>query len=113
MMLQTLDPKEVNGRSTLFDTTTSVVPDPDEPGRFSVYLDPAWSSLVGVHGGYLAALAIKAAQVVVGDRPIRTVTTSFLRPAHAGRAERWNLCARVGRSAISRSRSRNRRESSR
>jgi hypothetical protein len=33
MMLQTLDPKLANGRSTLFDMTTSVIPEPDEPWR--------------------------------------------------------------------------------
>ncbi len=44
----------------------------------------------GVHGGYLAAVAIRAAEAVVGDRPIRTVTTIFLRPAVAGPADvRW------------------------
>jgi acyl-CoA thioesterase len=74
----------VNTPATLFDTTTSLTHDPTQPGQFTAYLAPAWSSLVGMHGGYLTALAIKAAEAVVGDRPIRTVTTSFLRPADAG-----------------------------
>ena len=36
--------------------------------------------------GTSSALAIKAAQAVVGDRPVRTVTTIFLRPAVVGPA---------------------------
>jgi hypothetical protein len=76
-----------NSRVTLFDTTTSLAFDPTQPGHFNVHLDPAWSSLVGMHGGYLAAIVIRAAEIVSGDRPIRTVTTSFLRPACSGPAE--------------------------
>jgi acyl-coenzyme A thioesterase PaaI-like protein len=72
--------------TTLFDRTIALVPDPAEPGRFAVNLDTAWSSLIGMHGGYLSAVAIRAAQIVAGDRPVRTVTTNFLRPAHAGPA---------------------------
>ena len=72
--------------TTMFDRTTALQVDSDRPGRFEVQLDPAWSSLTGMHGGYLAAIAILAGQSAVGDRPIRTVTTSFLRPAVAGPA---------------------------
>lgn len=81
---------------TLFDTTTTLASHPDQPGLFSVHLDPAWSSLIGVHGGYLSAVAIKAAEIVAG-RPIRTVTTSFLRPAYAGPAEVTVELVRHGR----------------
>jgi acyl-CoA thioesterase len=94
-MLQTRDP---GNRTTIFDTTTSLVPDPTQPGEFAVNLDSAWSSLVGMHGGYLSAVAIRAAQAVVGDRPIRSATTSFLRPAHAGPAEVSVELVRKGRS---------------
>jgi acyl-CoA thioesterase len=93
MMLQT--------HETVFDRTTVLVPEPAEPGRFTVHLDPAWSSLIGVHGGYLAAVAIRAAQIVVGDRPIRTVTTNFLRPANAGPADVVVEVVRQGRSITS------------
>ena len=71
---------------TRFDSTTSLAPDPASPGRFAAYLDEAWSSLTGVHGGYLSAVAIRAAEAVVGDRPIRTVSTTFVRPTVAGPA---------------------------
>lgn len=71
---------------TIFDATTSLIADPFLPGRFAVQLDEAWSSLVGVHGGYLAAVVIRAAQMVADDRPIRTVNTVFLRPGAVGPA---------------------------
>ena len=71
---------------TSFDATTSVIADPFVPGRFAVQLDEAWSSLVGVHGGYLTAVVIRAAQGVADDRPIRTVSTVFLRPGVVGPA---------------------------
>jgi hypothetical protein len=71
---------------TLFDATTALVPSA-RPGQFAAHLDDAWASLIGVHGGYLAAINIAAAQAVVGDRPVRTVTTSFMRPARTGPAE--------------------------
>ncbi len=72
--------------STVFDSTTALVRDPEIAGRFSARLDDAWSSLIGMHGGYLTAIAIKAAQIVAEDRPIRTVSTVFLRPGSVGPA---------------------------
>lgn len=82
-MLHSPDATYASDHATVFDATTRSVPDPVQPGKFSIDLDEAWSSLIGMHGGYLVAVAIAAAQNVVGDRPIRTVTTSFLRPAFA------------------------------
>lgn len=73
---------------TTFDRTTSLVAHPDEPGRFSVVLDDGWSSLVGIHGGYMSALTVKGAEAVAGtDRSVRTVTSSFLRTGRPGAAE--------------------------
>ena len=86
MNLQTRDQRQVDSSTTTFDATTALVAVPLENGRFTVDLDAAWSSLVGVHGGYLAALAINAAEAFVGDRSIRTMTTAFLRRAHVGPA---------------------------
>src|SRR3954447_4044513 len=71
---------------TVFDATTSLRLDASQANRFTAHLDRAWSSLVGIHGGYLTAIAIRAAQRVVGERPIRTVTTTFLRPGSIGNA---------------------------
>ena len=84
MMLQTHEPTSLDDGLRRDDGAAD---DPQQPDRFSIDLDPVWSSLVGMHGGYLVAVAIRAAQAVVGDRPIRTVTTSFLRPGQAGPAE--------------------------
>lgn len=73
-------------RRTEFDRTTDVTPT-DRPGTFTVDLSPRWSSLVGVHGGYLTAIAATAATRTVTDRAVRTVTTSFVRPTELGAAE--------------------------
>lgn len=97
-MLQSPDATYASDNSTVLDATTRLVPDPVRPGQFSIDLDSAWSSLIGMHGGYLVAVAIAAAQRVVGDRPIRTVTTSFLRPAFAKPATVSVDVVRAGRS---------------
>jgi acyl-coenzyme A thioesterase PaaI-like protein len=98
-MLQTTDPDIAKSVGTVFDETTRLLADSDTQGRFSVDLDPAWSSLIGVHGGYLAAIAIKAAQIVAGDdRPVRTATTSYLRPGSVGPATVDVEVVRRGRS---------------
>src|SRR5687768_1600878 len=68
-----------------FDRTTTVGPT-DRPGEFEVELDPGWSSLVGVHGGYLCALAVRGAEALAPDRTVRTITTSFLRSGEVGPA---------------------------
>jgi acyl-CoA thioesterase len=69
-----------------FDRATTLTPTGDGRGTLSVELDAGWSSLVGVHGGYMCALAVRAANSVVQDRTVRTVTTSFLRTAAVGPA---------------------------
>lgn len=70
----------------------------DEPGWFGVDLPDAWSALVGIHGGYLTALAVRAAEARDPGRRVRTVTTSFLRPARPGPAELRTTELRRGRS---------------
>ena len=69
-----------------FDRTTTLTPLAGHPGSFSVDLDAGWSSLVGVHGGYLCGLAVRGAEAVVPDRAVRTLTTSFLRTGAVGPA---------------------------
>jgi hypothetical protein len=44
---------------------------PTPPGHFSIDLDSAWSSLVGIHGGYLSPLPSRSGGQPAGDRPIR------------------------------------------
>lgn len=55
-------------------------------GSFAVELDAGWSSLVGIHGGYLCAIAVNAAAAIVPNQSVRTSTTSFLRTARIGAA---------------------------
>jgi len=71
--------------STGFDTTTAVGPGAED-GTFSIDLDPRWSSLRGLHGGYLAAIMTNAAVTMSPGRDARTSTTSFLRPGSPGPA---------------------------
>lgn len=47
-------------RGTDLDRTTLPAPVPGCPGEFAVELDPGWSSLLGVHGGYLCATRLTA-----------------------------------------------------
>jgi acyl-CoA thioesterase len=86
---------------TVFDETTRITVDAPESGHLTAELSPAWSSLRGIHGGYLNALAIKAAQRVLGERAVRTVTTTFLRPAVVGRVDLAVDPIRHGRSLTS------------
>lgn len=83
---------ESNGSTlerTHFDRTTQLQPSASDDGEtsFDVELDGSWASLRGVHGGYMASLAVRAAESVVPDRSVRTVATSFLRPGAIGPAQ--------------------------
>ncbi len=79
---------QLRGRSpvTEFDRTTALIPLTDRAGHFVVELDAGWSALVGMHGGYLCALAVRAAESLAPERVVRTVSTSFLRTGQAGPA---------------------------
>src|SRR5688572_18182357 len=72
--------------TTEFDRTTAVAPVPGRPGEFAVELDAGWSSLVGVHGGYMCAVAVRGAEALAEGRSVRTLTTSFLRTGEVGPA---------------------------
>ncbi len=86
------------GTTTDFDRTTAVVPIDGRPGEFTVELDAGWSSLVGVHGGYMCAVAVRGAEALVDDRSVRTLTTSFLRTGDVGPATLSVRAVREGRS---------------
>lgn len=84
--------------ATEFDRTTAVVPIHGRPGEFAVKLDAGWSSLVGVHGGYMCAIAVRGAEALAEGRSVRTLTTSFLRTGQVGPATLSVRAVRTGRS---------------
>jgi acyl-CoA thioesterase len=65
-----------------FASATALVPDGD--GRYLGHYGAEWSSLRGVHGGYQAAIATRAAAAADPERSVRTVAASFLRPGAVG-----------------------------
>ncbi len=71
---------------TTFDRTTAITPDHNDPHVVHAMLDAGWSSLRGIHGGYLAAIAVRAAETHLEQRAVRSITMSFLRPAAIGQA---------------------------
>lgn len=71
---------------TDFDRTTALEPVAGEDGVFDVELDSTWSSLIGAHGGYMVAIAVRGAERVALGRDVRTATTSFLRAGRIGPA---------------------------
>ncbi len=82
---------------TEFDRTTTPVSVADRPGEFLVDLDAGWSSLLGVHGGYMCALAVRAAESMAPGREMRTMSTSFLRTGMVGAARLTVREVRQGR----------------
>ncbi|HEX2575403.1 MAG TPA: thioesterase family protein [Aquihabitans sp.] len=88
----------LTGPATDFDRTTALVPIEGRDGAFAVDLDAGWSSLVGIHGGYLCAVAVTGAERFVPGRSVRTTTTSFLRIGRPGPAELVLTGVRQGRS---------------
>jgi len=88
----------LDAAGTWFDRTTAV----HRAGDHHVAeLDPSWSSLTGIHGGSMVAMAVRAAQDLEPDRRVRTVATSFLRPGRPGPAELHAETVRRGRSLTS------------
>ena len=71
---------------TEFDRATALQPVSGEPGVFAVDLSGEWSSLIGIHGGYMAAITVRGAEAVAVGRGTRTTTTNFLRPGQPGPA---------------------------
>jgi acyl-CoA thioesterase len=69
---------------TWFDRTTAV--HRRSPGTYVADLDESWSSLTGIHGGSMLAMAVRAAEDGEPGRPVRTVTASFVRPGRPGPA---------------------------
>lgn len=69
-------------------------------GCFAAELDDRWSSLVGIHGGYSAAIVVRAIEAVVGDptRALRSFATQFAAAPRPGPVEVEVTVERSGRS---------------
>jgi acyl-coenzyme A thioesterase PaaI-like protein len=82
-----------------FDADTAL--EPIGPGRWRAHLHPHWSVLGGgPHGGFLAALAARAAELA-DERPLRTLTTHYLEGPEPGPVEVTATVERAGRSTSS------------
>jgi acyl-CoA thioesterase len=67
--------------SFLADTELRAV----EADRYVATLTPKWTSMLGIHGGYLAAIAARAILTAVDeDRSLRGLDVQFVRPPAAG-----------------------------
>ena len=86
------------GGTTAFDATTEAHRDPSGDGSLGIDLDPSWLSLSGIHGGYLTAVAVRAAAGHASGRSLRTATTTFLRSTRPGPASLTVSTLRDGRS---------------
>lgn len=82
---------------TYVDRSTSVWPRPGEPGTYDGVVGERWAGMRGVHGGMLAAMAVRAVEAEAPGRAVRTVSTSFLRPGTVGPIEARVQVERSGR----------------
>jgi acyl-CoA thioesterase len=70
------------------------------PGRFTAELHERWSSLVGIHGGYTAAIVANAITATVDDpsRALRSFATQFVSVPRPGPVEIEVTVERTGKS---------------
>jgi len=73
------------------------------PNRFTAELDQRWSSLVGIHGGYTAAIVVNAMTNAVDDteRVLRSFAAQFVAIPVPGPVDVEVTIERVGRSMTS------------
>ena len=73
---------------------------PVGPGRYTAELHERWSSLVGIHGGYTAAIVVNAITAAVDDpmRTLRSFATQFAAVPHPGPVDIEVSVERAGRS---------------
>ena len=83
---------------TIFDATTEARPPATADGPVEIDLDRSWQSLTGIHGGFLTAVAVRAATGHASGRALRTATTTFLRSTRPGPASLTVSTLREGRS---------------
>jgi acyl-CoA thioesterase len=69
-------------------------------GRFTADLHERWSSLVGIHGGYTAAIVAKGMAAAIADpsRPLRSFATQFAAVPNPGRVDLEVVLERTGTS---------------
>jgi acyl-CoA thioesterase len=83
---------------TAFEAETSV----QKTGelRYSAHVHPQWQVTRGAHGGYIAAIILRALTETVNDetRPIRSFSTHFLSAPTEGDVEVTTKIERLGRS---------------
>jgi acyl-CoA thioesterase len=89
--------KQLTMEATEFDRTIRARPT-DDDSVFEIDISDAWASLVGAHGGFLAAVATRCAEQFALGRRARTVSTTFLRPGRIGPATIRTGVVRSGRS---------------
>lgn len=72
----------------------------DDPAGLSAEIDPGWSGYLGAHGGYVAAIALRAAAHAVRaeDRPVRSLVTHLHAAVKDGELALDARCERAGRS---------------
>ena len=70
------------------------------PRSFTAELHERWSSLVGIHGGYTAAIVVRAMTAAVDDpsRALRSFATQFAAIPRPGRVDITVTVERVGKS---------------
>lgn len=83
--------------ATYVERSTAVWPRPGPPGTYDGLVGERWASLRGVHGGMLAAMAVRAVEAEAPGRAVRTVSTTFLRPGTVGPVELAVTIERSGR----------------
>lgn len=100
---QTAPPGQGAGEPGAFDRATALRRAPEQPQRagaaaFDVQISPQWCINGRPHGGYLAAILMRALLQVVGDpdRAPRSLTIHFLRPPRAGAARVQAATERAG-----------------
>jgi len=62
-----------------FDVATAVARDPAHPSRWLAHVPPSWATGVGMHGGVLASVLLRAARAELddGDLVLRSAQVSF------------------------------------
>lgn len=83
-----------------FAADTAVVRTSGE--RWHAELSEGWSSLVGIHGGFVVAVAARAVGEAVDDpdKPLRTLSAQFLRSPRPGRVDIDVEVERRGRALV-------------